>query len=373
MNNKLEIFSPKFEGDRFSEHRLPLELLEDLTALQEMTIDMAKHIYLEQNKDRQRIPRNFTQGISFELESLEPGSTIPKVILVFTMAGMFPHQNVTFFEQARDRIIKAVEAAENEGDINKFAPDSVLNYFNKFGKKLRQNEVIEFNPEGENKAKFTKQTRRKLILASSKSNEYTEEIKLRGIIFEMDQDRSTFQIQLVNGKKIESSYDDNSEEAVKKAFNGYSAGQKVLINGIGKFSKNSKLIRLDATEEISLLDHTDPGYRLEELSLLKDGWFEGEGLSLDKQGLIWLSEKLDNNFNVEDIDTYIFPTLDGNAQLEWSTEIWEISLKINLQKKTGLLHKVNLNDDSDSEIILDLNKDNDWVQLNNKLKNTFSE
>lgn len=138
MNNKVEIFSPKFEGARFSEHRLPLELLEDLTVLQEMTIDMAKHLYLAQNKDRHRIPRNFTQGISFELESLEPGSTIPKIMLVFSMAGRAPNSNVTLFEQAKDLILKAIEAVENEGNINEYAPDSVLNYFNRFGKKLRE-------------------------------------------------------------------------------------------------------------------------------------------------------------------------------------------------------------------------------------------
>ncbi|WP_298248404.1 hypothetical protein [uncultured Christiangramia sp.] len=371
MNNKIEIFAPKFEGDRFTEHRLPLELLEDLTALQEMTIAMAKHLYLEKNQDRQRIPKNFTQGISFELESLEPGSTIPKIMLVFTMAGMFPHHNVSFFEEAKENIIKAVEAADNEGDINKYAPDSVLNYFNKFGKKLRQNESIEFNPHGSSKARFTKETRRKLILASSKSNEYTEEVKIRGTIFEMDQDKSTFQIQLVNNKKIESSYNDNNEETVKKAFNGYTSGQKVLIDGIGKFSKNSKLIRIESIEEINLIESTDTGYRLEELSLLKDGWLEGEGLSLDKNGIEWLSDKLDSNFNIEEIETYIFPTLDGNTQFEWSSDNWEVSLKVDLKERKGTLHKLNLRDDSDFEKSLDLNLEDSWVQLNKELQQTF--
>ena len=50
-NSKIEIFSPRFDGERFREHRLPLDLLEDLTALQEMTIEMAKFIYLEKHRN----------------------------------------------------------------------------------------------------------------------------------------------------------------------------------------------------------------------------------------------------------------------------------------------------------------------------------
>lgn len=370
-NNKIEIYSPRFAGDRFREHRLPLELLEDLTALQEMTIEMAKFIYLEENPDRQRVPKNFTQGISFELESIEPGSTIPKIIMIVGMIGMFPHQKVAFFENAKERIINAIIAAGHDENINEYAPESVLYHFNKFGKKLRFDEFIEFNPNGTNKAKFTKETRRKLILASSKSNEYTEDVKLRGSIFEMDQDKRTFQIQLVNGKKIESYYNEHTEDVIKDAFLKFKENQRVSISGLAKFNKNSKLIRIEQIDEFTLLETTDVGFRLEEISQLKSGWYDGEGSSYDNDFLMWLTTKLENQINGDIVNTYIFPTINGDIQIEWSSSEYEVSLTIDSITKIGNFHVFNLISDEDKFEELSLKEDIQWSNLNSELEKIF--
>ena len=94
-------------------------------------------------------------------------------------------------------------------------------------------------------------------------------------------------------------------------------------------------------------------------------------MSLDKNGIEWLSDKLDSNFNIEEIETYIFPTLDGNTQFEWSSDNWEVSLKVDLKERKGTIHKLNLRDDSDFEKSLDLNLEVSWVQLNKELQQTF--
>lgn len=69
--HRTEIFTPRYEGERFKDHRFPLEFLEDLKILQEMTVETAKYIFKEKNSNRERILRNFTAGVSFELESIE--------------------------------------------------------------------------------------------------------------------------------------------------------------------------------------------------------------------------------------------------------------------------------------------------------------
>jgi len=369
MNNNItEIFSPRFEGDRFKEHRLPLDLLEDLSTLRDMTIEMAKHIYLEENPNRKRVPKNFTKGISFELESLEEGSTIPKIIMISTMIGLFARQNTTFFEQAKDRIIQAVQASDTDNNINEFAPDNVLNYFNKFGKKLRADEFVEFNPKGKEKAKFTKENRRKLILASSKSNEYTEEIKLRGFISEMDQAKKTFHIQFIDEKRVESSYTELEEDILKTAFLDYSKKQKVLINGTGKFSKSSKLLKMEKIDEIILLENNDVGFRLEEFSILKDGWLNGEGISFDSDSLNWISDKFEDDYDPELPTPSIFPTPEGNIQMEWSSPKFELSLNIDISKHTALFQVLNLENDNDSETELNLELNDDWKKINSEVK-----
>lgn len=365
--HRVEIFSPRFDGERFKEHRLPLDIVEDLFTLQLMTIEMAKSLYLEQNPDRQRVPKNFTKGISFELESLEPGSTIPKIILIASMAGLFPHQNVTFFEQAKESIVNAIQAADSGGTISKYAPDNVLYHFNKFGKKLRPDEFIEFNPKGSEKAIFTRETRRKLILASSKTNNYIEDVKLRGLVSEMDQSNRTFRIQLIDGKQVESSYDDSTEEILKDAFNTYLNGQRVLLNGSGVFNKYSKLLKIDSLDEVSLLDNKDIGYRLEELSFLKDGWLDGDGVSLNSTSLEWLSDTFEDQYSPSLPLPSIFPTPEGHIQMEWSSAKWEISILINLAERNAFLHKLNMETDEDTELTLNLINNEEWGKLNSEI------
>lgn len=365
--HKVEIYSPRLVGDRFQEHTLPLELLEDLSTLQAMTTEMAKWLYLQKNQGRQRIPKNFTHGISFELQNIEPGSTIPKIVLVASFAGLFPAENVNFFEEAKERIIQAVQAAEVDGNINDYAPDSVLSYFNKFGKNLRNDEYIEFRPEENQKAVFNKESRRRLILASSTSNEFTENVNLRGYISEMDQTKKSFHIELVNGQRILSDYDDTFKETLMESFMNYNQKQKVLLSGTGRFSKTNKLLGLKEVQEIVQLEELDVPFRLEELSVLKDGWLDGHGIAPDKSGLDWLAEMFELFYDPGLPLPHVFPTPDGGVQVEWSIGEREIALKIDLLSRIGDYLEVNINTDKDFDSIFKLDNEEGWKNLNERL------
>jgi hypothetical protein len=348
---------------------MPLELLDDLKVLHEMTIEMAKTIYLEQNQERKRVPKNFTQGVSFELEGLDEGSTIPKIIIIYALAGMLPSWNVTYFEQASERIKEIIQIASDDGDIKSQAPQTVLAYFNRFGKKLKDNEYIDFRPEDpDRKARFTRNTRRKLISASSTSGEYTEDVSKRGIICEMDKNKFTFQIQTVDGKKIPGKYDEVIHQQFLNAFSASDGNQKVIINGIGLFSHYEKLKELKSVEEVILLDEYDLGYRLDELSQLKEGWYNGFGSELNSDALKWFEKLYETNIDTEDITTYAFPTPEGDLQLEWKNDVFNIELLVDLKNKTGSLFAFNHNDVEDEiEKELDLNDIEDWKTLNNLL------
>lgn len=65
-----------------------------------MTIEMAKAIYLKENPGRKRVPRNFTTGISLELESIKPGSTIPKLVLSTASNGLLPQKKYSVFHRS---------------------------------------------------------------------------------------------------------------------------------------------------------------------------------------------------------------------------------------------------------------------------------
>ena len=81
MDNLLEILKPHYEGERFKDHTLPLDIIEDLIIFQKLISELAKHHFLEANPSRTRITKNFYRDINFELSTLREGSTIPVIAI----------------------------------------------------------------------------------------------------------------------------------------------------------------------------------------------------------------------------------------------------------------------------------------------------
>ena len=183
-----EFLRPRLVGPRFDEGKIPLEMLGDLSVLREMVIEVAKSRYLEGNPHRKRSPRGFTGGISLALTGIEKGSATPVIDAEFHppqvlgvpqlpgMPGIFDQ----YFVEARDAIIDAIAAAETDSLTAEHLPENCLEYFDRIGRRLREEESIEFtSPARTNPARLTKASRRRLVLASQMT-EMTEVVRLVG-------------------------------------------------------------------------------------------------------------------------------------------------------------------------------------------------
>lgn len=372
MNNidRIELFAPCYTGKRFDSHRLPVELVDDLLVLKKMTIEMAKDIYLKANPGRKRVPKNFTDGISIELECIEPGSTIPKLVLIIFLSTLFPYSNHECFAKAPKQITRIIEAAHNNSDLSNIAPDSVLNYFNQFGNNLQDDEKIIFGDKETSKAIYNKESRKRLQLAASKSKHYTELRELRGKIIVLDKDRKGYEIQLSNGQKIKGQYHASDLETLQEAFVKLEKDQKVWLKVIGIFNAHDKLQNIDSIEESCLLEPLDVQARLEELAYLPDGWLDGEqGKSLNNEALRWLGDTFENSFNTEKLPLpATFPTPSGDIQFEWSFNDNEISLEVNLTTKKAVFYAINITNNIEDTEELDLSIADDWNKLNQKMQ-----
>lgn len=56
-------FKPELIGDRFANHEVPLEVLKDFVAFEELLMEVAKLEYLADHPDHLRIPKGFTKGV----------------------------------------------------------------------------------------------------------------------------------------------------------------------------------------------------------------------------------------------------------------------------------------------------------------------
>lgn len=361
--NTQPFLRPKFSGKRFSSHALPLELLKDLSVLEEMIIEAAKWRYFKENPERQRIPRKFADRIELVLTGLEKGSAVPVINIKDNTNTLFPVGYPVYFAQARDSIINAIKAAENNQSITEHLPEKVLCFFDRFGRSLKDGEAIEFSTSTKSSpVKLTKITRRKLI-ASSNAKEYTEETTARGSIPEADQDKMTFELLMMDGKKIKAPLSAQHGEIILTAFNEYKKGSRVMIEGIGKFAQNNRLFAFESIEHITLLDPLDVPARLDEFRNLNDGWLEGKGTVPKPEKLDWFAETFEQNYPDDLPLPYIYPTAEGNIMAEWSIGQNEISLDINLDTHESEWHRLQIDTDETDTKKLDLDNVGEWKHL----------
>lgn len=360
---------PRITGARFAGGAIPLEVLADFAVLSEMILEVAKWKYREDNPSRQRVPRGFSDGISLKLTGVEEGSSIPVISLVVGSALLIPTESEQYFNVARDTVISAVAAAEQGTRITDHLPEKLLGYFDRFGRNLAEGEAIELeSATTQQRARLTKDTRRKLVLASS-AKHYTEETSVYGLVHEFDQRAKTFQLTLPGGSilsriPVESQHYD----AVLDASNGFRNQQRVRVNGVGRFDLSDKLLELISVEHVLPLDPLDVIVRIDELKLLERGWLDGKGEALDAQQLDWVVDAFRNYYPDDAKLPYLFPTPEGSLFAEWSLDGNSVSLEIDLDNRSGDWHALTLATNGEESKQFDLNAPDSWKSIADAVK-----
>lgn len=400
--NTQPFLCPRLTGARFEGHAIPLEFLKDLAVLEEMIVEGAKAEFLREHRGRQRVPQGFTTGIELKLTGIEEGSAALAISLDAVPDPEFSRQYQTYFnrrdaiicfERARDAIVGAIGAAEQNQSFADYLPKKILRYFGKFGRSLRDDEAIEFtSPTHDIPTKLTKKSRQRLVLASSEDNrptgrtsffsiirsdaaqeirwfeELTKDIAVRGTVPEADQDKMTFEIQLIARQKVKAPIPLQHLGTILEAFSGYKNGVRVLLQGIGRFNRAKRLLSFDSIEQVSILNPLDISAQLDELRLMKNGWLEGEGLAPPREGLDWLSQVFDDHYPENLPLPYLYPTEEGGVQAEWSFKQNEVSLRIDLGNHAGGWHALNMETDADDSCTLDLDNVEDWNWIGTQIQ-----
>ena len=115
---------------------------------------------------------------------------------------MLPTAQQGYLEQARDSIVSAIAAVGENKSPTAYLPRKALAYFDRLGRSLLDDEAIAF-PTGDPDApaRLTKETRLRLLKAAEVT-ERTEEIHIRGGIFDFNQEDLFFVMMLPDGSKV---------------------------------------------------------------------------------------------------------------------------------------------------------------------------
>jgi hypothetical protein len=371
--------APRLVGSRFEDHSLPVNILEDFTALEDLLIEVAKGIYLSENVNRKRVPKGFADGIYLKLVEIEEGSSIAKFAIASAISAnsLLPLDqlnNFAYFEKAKDKIVSIVESV-NRGDSPSENDYRLLTYFNRIGKNLLDDESIDFgynyaSKESSN-AILNKSTRKKLILSSEQKTEYLGSIKIFALVPEIDQKNNTFQIETEFGN-IKCPLTDNISETVFTAFDEYKNKTYISLKGTALFNWNDKIQSITEVESMDVLDPLDVSLRISNLLKLENNWYEGHGKALNRAQLLNFENLFNSYYDNKLPLPAIFPKVDGNIQLEWKKDSKNIILEVDLSDLSANYFYYNDEVDSDEkDINLSISDREGWGHLNNLIGESF--
>jgi len=362
----IPFLKPKFEGTRFDGHRLPLDLLRELVLFEELILDTARWLFMEQNAGRKRLPRGWREGFSLSLADIEEGSAMPVIVMEDTDAAAEDLFSRTHFEEARDKVIEAIGAASIDGEAQ-ILPRHLGRYFEKIGSGLREGERIVFSgSSAATPVALTTEVRKRLV---PRNAPYRMRIEVVGSIFEVDQRARTYQILDVNDRRHSARFAEEDHDRVLEAANNYRSGELFCIRGNGLYNQDSSLKEIIETFAIE-----PEGQRISDLLAgvrgLQRGWFDGSGgEAFLQQSLHWLETQWRANVPASLPAPKFFPTVDGKLSVEWRIERWDASLEVDLAVKRAYFHALNLDTDVDREADnLDLSTPDGWEGFVNPLQ-----
>lgn len=359
-----EFIQPRFDGARFAEHTLPLDVAADLAAYEKLVIDLAKRLYLQDHPTKDRVPKGFEAGFHLHLQKVDDGCARPLLALV--AAGVLPFSGASpsYFERARDLITECI-AAPADALPAKF-PRDLLSYFNSVGRSLQDGETMELPTNGGGKATLTPGRRINLVLAGK--SRYEDDLDLVGTVEEVDwkKDKQSFRLR-VAGKAIDLPMPDFFEQRARQC--GGKDRFQVSVTGVGEYDAKGDLQKVLKIRSVEVQPDYQIASRLDEISALPDGWHDKQGVALDQEKLLTVYEGFVGCYPEELPLPLIVPTPEGNLLMEWQVP-GAPSLDINFSGLTAEFHAFG-EDGGDIERAFDVQTSEHWETVFNFLKETL--
>ena len=349
---KTHFIQPRFDGERFEEHTLPVEVARDLAAYETLIVALAKHLYLQEHGDRERVPKGFASDFHLHIETIDAGSARPLLAVVVAGSLALMGGSSSYFERSRDLISECIACVD--GTLPAEFPRELLSHFNQIGRSLRDGESMQLPRAGVAPAVLTPDRRKKLVLAVD--HVYEKEVELSGTIDEADWARSTFRLRLTDGSQTVVPMPDSFHPKAREF--GGRGRYFVAVNGIATYDSWDKLQKVVRVDSLEIQPNYVMATRFDELNEIKDGWHDGLGLAPAIPGFSLVAEKFVAHFPEPVPLPVIVPTQDGNLLIEWDT-VGDPTVDVNLFRKTASYHAFD-SSGRDVEQDFSLATDADW-------------
>lgn len=370
-----EFLQLRLKGGRFTDKGVECSFAQDLLAIGKLITSVAKDQRPEGNANKEVLPNSKLDDFEVKLVGMEAGSTI----LQLECCKKNGQQHLSGIsetipleiEMATDLIYDTISSNEiREGTEISKEEAKMINFLKNISENLDDNEFIEFNVAAkESPAILSKSLHEKLPDIKEKIIHESEYINLRGSIYEVNQENMTFELRSLKNQQVIGSFAEQNYETVLKAFSEYRRGNKVLIEGVGRKLKRGSKAKFESIDKITLLADLDVPLQLLDLYDLENGWYDGDGKAPNHDALEWFGKKFDIHYPQDVSLPYIYPTLEGGVQLEWSYQDNEIIFEVDLIAQTGEWLWFNKKSEDQIQMKLNLDSEEDWIWMVAEVKN----
>jgi hypothetical protein len=317
----------KFDGGRFANHSIPVDVLAELGTVQQLIVRVARHLFFQQHTDRRRVPGGFVEAAQLHLVASE-ASCFTAELARSTERGTWPSASShdrDLFEAARDLSIMALDCASSGEPLPREFPSDALDLLASLGRRLDDDEklFVRGNPTG-TVARVDQSTR--MRIAQLAQRPLVREEILDGEVERLDDAADRFWLRPRGGERVEVPFESHQRAALLEALSMRPI-VRVRVRGQLVLAVQAKM---KAVEDMEFVDDERAGEvqrlwtRIASLEKVGDGWLEGEGRAPSPLALARAREVL-----ARLLVTYpslerpkVFPTPDGGVQAEWVRGRW---------------------------------------------------
>jgi hypothetical protein len=336
MSSDTRTFFLRYVGARFEGHRLPLDVLPDLSAFRDLLVFYVKAKWRATHEKRVRLPKGFERSIAFDLTEIGDGSAIPKLEWDRQTAQLllpdFKDELESLVEHAYTQVIELIDGAAEDIPSAGLPPESIR-ALNRFGSGLFEGEKIEFlGSKGKdgNVVYLDSYRRKRLITRGHDSYETRFEGigKLLGsekdadgingrIVVDTEQ-HGTIRIP-VTPERVKEEFDGSIDEDVQFRL-------QIELDNKDVFKRVVEVFDVDLIDAALVANLERCRMRIESIASLEDGWHNGVGRTVTQSAVMAAKRLLSARPRLAG-SYHIYPTEMGGILFEFMHTGWDYSIE----------------------------------------------
>jgi hypothetical protein len=230
-------------------------------AFKTLLVETAKELWRRNNPGRERLPKNYEDGLRIKVFELKPGSVaVPLERELTTDPGLYPPAGDEL-DEAAILVPATIAAVADDAPLPERFPRRLLHLFDDYGKTLGADDSILLRPAAADRqapARYNLAVRERL--SAYADGHYEDQIDLTGEVRAADLDGHNFTLRLPDDTKVQGKFSSEQEAVIVGALQEHET-TRARVRGRGLFAQaDGRLKRILSIVDVAVLPAGEPEY-----------------------------------------------------------------------------------------------------------------